>query len=184
QAVPCLVGRRRQFAVDAIQRLAEAAEPSLELLDLRGVAVKQKAKGLKKVGVVVVVLLVVEGQHSVGCCRQQKDADFMMPEELLSEFGRLVVALQEVLEPLEFIKDDQVRLKRVDARVRQSAAQLADHLEALAPLFAADGPCISASQAFLLETGEKDRVLFQLPTIPFRQREIMLRFRFRPAMPV
>ena len=61
---------------------------------------------------VVLVILLVEGEHLVGRCGKQQNANVGMFKERGRQHGGFVIAIQQVLESLELIKDDQIGLKR------------------------------------------------------------------------
>ena len=62
--------------------------------------------------VVVFVVFLVEGEHLVGRRGKQENANLGMFKERGRQHGGFVIAIQQVLESLELIKDDQIGLKR------------------------------------------------------------------------
>ncbi len=94
---------------------AIVAEEARECLGLLTVPL-QKAQGTEEVLVVVIGLgLVLEGVHLVGRGREQQYPVLFEPEELVCEFARAIGPVEEMLEALELVEDDQVRLQGLKA---------------------------------------------------------------------
>ena len=92
--------------------------------------------------VIVLVRLVVQRVHLVGSCREQQDPHFggvvLVFEQALCQRGRLVVAIQQRFEALEFVENDEVGFEGVDTGGRQEATELADQGGTFVPIFFRD----------------------------------------------